>query len=90
MEAAEFLHVSMDTIFYWAMAQLIPAHQLRYDGQTAWRFKRSELAEWRKQNPDLASPKGQRKLATRKRKPSVTQKKRTFPPANASKERKIS
>lgn len=90
IEAAEFLRVPIDTVFYWAMAQLIPAHQLRHNGQTAWRFKRSELSEWCKQNPDLASPKGQRKLPTRKHKASVNQKKRTAPQATPDREEKIS
>lgn len=90
VEAAEFLHVSIDTVLFWAMAQLIPAHQLRYNGQTAWRFRRSELAEWRKQNPDLASPKGRRKLATSGRKASVTRKKRAALQPFSSQIRKIS
>jgi excisionase family DNA binding protein len=90
VEAAEFLHLSIGTILLWAMAQLIPAHQLRYDGRTAWRFRRSELDEWRKQNPDYASPKGPRRVATSKRKPSVIQKKRTASQSNSSHARKIS
>ena len=89
VEAAEFLNVGIDTIYFWATAQLLPAHQLRYDGKTAWRFRRSELAAWREQNPDLASPKGRRKLASRGRKASGTRKKQTAPMPDASRKRKI-
>jgi hypothetical protein len=90
VEAAEILHVSSDIVIFWATIHLIPAHQLRYDGKIAWRFKRSELANWRKQNPGYASPKGPRKLGTSKCKPSRAQRKRTSPQPNSSRSRKIS
>ena len=90
VEASEFLHVGVDTIEFWAAAQLIPAHELRYEDRKVWRFRRSELAEWRRLNPDIASPKGRRKLATSKRKPSVAKKKRIAPPPNTNSTRKNS
>lgn len=90
IEAAKFLHVDLDTIFYWAMVELVPAHQLRYEGKTAWRFRLSELALWREQNPDLAGPKGRKRVSTRKRTGQVTRKRPTSARPNSSLKRNIS
>jgi hypothetical protein len=89
-EAAEFLHLDIHIVLFWASINLLPAHPLRYNGQTAWRFKLSELAWWVEQNRSDASPKGLKKLANGAHKASSTRKGPRAAKPNAARNKNIS
>jgi excisionase family DNA binding protein len=46
IEAAKFLNESVGTILRWAEAGQIPAHRLRHETRSCWKFKLSELKDW--------------------------------------------
>ncbi len=64
IEAAEFLGWNIQTTLFFAAMGIIPAHRLRHESQTAWRFKVSELTAWAMQHRFHDGPKGSRQLAS--------------------------